>query len=458
MNNMNMESVFIKELDNIVESVCDDLLITDGDGVILKASQSFGETYGIKPAEMIGRNVSDMEGEGYFNPSVTKMVISSKEKVTTTQKNKNGRDIIVTAIPVFDDGKLVFVISFCRDITDYMALQHQYENLENEVRHYKEELRLLKCKSGEDYGVVAESDSTIRIIKTIDQIADFDATVLLTGNSGVGKSLFARLIHDKSSRKNNPFVEISCGAIPNNLLESELFGYEPGSFTGANRSGKKGLVEHAQNGTLFLDEVSELPLDLQVKVLNVVQNKKFMPVGSGKEVQVDFRLIAATNKNLEDLVHAGLFREDLYYRLKVIPINIPPFKERKEDLLHLCIFFIDQFNAEYKLAKSLSYQVTEVFRKYDWPGNIRELGNLIERLVLTSETDRIGLECLPEEMQYLESHIEGSEDSLPMAVDKLERRLVRKAYKETGTTTGVARLLGISQPTTVRKIKKYVED
>jgi transcriptional regulator with PAS, ATPase and Fis domain len=274
----------------------------------------------------------------------------------------------------------------------------------------------------------------------------------------VGKSVFAKLIHNKSRRRDKPFIEINCGAIPGNLLESELFGYESGSFTGANIKGKTGLIELAQGGTLFLDEVSELPLDLQVKVLSVVQNKNVLPVGGTESIHVDFRLIAASNKNLEKLVERGLFREDLYYRLKVIPIDIPPLKERREDIVHMCIFFMDKFNETYHLNKSLSYMVMEIFQKYEWPGNIRELENLIERLVLTSETDRIGVECLPEEMQHLEGRLDFSSEkhSLSEALEKLEGYLVRKAYDQCGTTVGVADILEISQPTAVRKIKKYV--
>ena len=454
------ENILVKEFDNIMESVCEALLITDGKGTIVKIGRDFGETYEIAPEEMIGKSIYEMEQKGYLNPSISRMVIESKERTTIKQKIKKGRDVIVTGIPILDaGGELKFVVSFCRDITDFVALQNQYKSLEGEMNRYREELRILRNEHVEVEGVVAESPQMIRILQMIKKIALFDATVLLTGGSGVGKSMLAKLIHNMSGRKDGPYIEINCGAIPENLLESELFGYEKGSFTGANREGKVGLIELAQNGTLFLDEISELPLNLQVKVLKVIQDKKIMRVGSTKEIYVDFRLITASNKDMEEQVRKGLFREDLYYRLKVIPMEIPPLKDRKEDIIPMSMFFIDKFNEAYGLEKSLSYEVIEIFQKYEWPGNIRELENLIERLVLTSETDSIDIESLPVEMKNMgHGYSDGSAGgrTLSEALEELERKMVCDAYAQCGTTIGVAKLLGVSQPTAVRKIKKYL--
>lgn len=455
-------NVLIKEFDNIIESICDDLLITDNHGIVLKVSKAFDRTYELMPNDIVGKSVFELETEGYFNPSITKTVIETGEKTTLKQRNKNGRDIIVTAIPIKNsEGEIRLIVSFSRDITDLIILQNQYKSLEDKMRRYREELKLLRTENVEIQGLVAESLDMIKIIRMIDKIASFDANVLLTGQSGVGKSMIAKLIHNKSNRKDEPYIEINCGAIPDNLLESELFGYEKGAFTGANKIGKIGLIELAQNGTLFLDEVSELPLNLQVKVLKVIQDKKVMRVGGTDEHYVNFRLITASNRDLEKQVQEGLFREDLYYRLKVIPIDIPPLKERKDDIVPMILFFLDKFNEQYNLNKTFSYEVIEALQLYEWPGNIRELENLVERLVLTSETSTIDVTCLPIEIQtFKQNHITRSSGTrtLPGALEELERKMICDAYSECGTTTGVAKRLGISQPTAVRKIKKYISE
>ena len=459
---MKSNNTILKEFDNILEHICDDLLITDSDGTILKAGSTFEESYEVTASYMEGKTVYELEREGYFNPSITRLVIESGRKMTLTQKNKKGRDIIVTAVPITDEaGGLKLVVSFSRDITDFIMLQEQYKSLEDEMQQYKEELEFLRNEKLDiDGGIIAESPKMKKIIQMIKRIANFDANVLLTGSSGVGKSMLARYIHNNSNRKTGPFIEINCGAIPENLLESELFGYEKGSFTGANKEGKVGLIELAQEGTLFLDEISEMPIDLQVKVLRVIQEKKIMRVGGSKESFVDFRLITASNRDLEEQVKNGLFREDLYYRLKVIPIDIPSLKDRKEDIVPMSMFFINKFNSLYGLDKKLSYAVMEVFQKYEWPGNIRELENFIERIMLTSESDTVGIECLPANMKgsagdYSNGGVGGT---LTAALENLEGNMIREAYKRYGTTVGVARILGISQPTAVRKIKKYVNE
>ena len=458
---MKTTQLLIEEFDTIIDHICDDFLITDQDGIILKASSTFDRAYDLTPKMMIGKSVYKLEEDGYFSPSITRLVMESGKKMTIRQKNRRGRDIVVTAVPIFDDNdKIHFVISFSRDVTDFISLQNQYRNLEDQMSRYKEELEFLRNEKAEIDGVVAESPQMINLMQMIKRIAGFDASVLLTGHSGVGKSMMAKLIHNQSTRKEGPYIEINCGAIPENLLESELFGYEKGSFTGANREGKVGLIELSQGGTLFLDEISELPLGLQVKLLKVIQDKKIMRVGGTQEIYVDFRLITASNKDLDEQVRSGAFREDLYYRLKVIPLEIPSLKERTADILPMATFFMDKFNARYGLNKHLSQEVIDCFYKYDWPGNIRELENLIEQLVLTSEGDEIRPESLPDKLLHREADTEPAdgESSLNKAVEMLEQKMVRSAYAKCGTTVGVAKLLSISQPTAVRKIKKYITD
>lgn len=449
-------------LNKILNEVCDDLLIADGDGLILQTGDRFESTYGIAQDEVIGKTVYECEEAGIFKPSLTRMVIESGEKVTFHQELKRSKQkkiVVATALPIFDDqGKMTYVVSYSRDVTDFMLLQQQYDKLEDKVEMYEEELALLRTQQISTNDIIGESPQLQTILQTMSKVASFDANVLLTGESGVGKSLFAKNIHALSKRKDGPFIEINCGAIPENLLESELFGYEKGSFTGASAEGKVGLIELAHGGTLFLDEISELPINLQVKVLRAIQEKKILKVGGTKEESVDFRLITATNRNLEELVKQGAFRQDLYYRLKVIPIEIPPLRDRKDDILPLSLHFLNKCNQNYGLNRTFSYIVTEAFQRYNWPGNIRELENLVERMALTSETDTIGIDCLPTEMKAEGINEETliASGYLNAAIEALEEKMVRRAYEKAGTTVGVAKMLGISQPTAVRKIQKYI--
>ena len=446
----------------ILNEVCDDLLIANGDGLILRTGDNFESTYGIAQDEVIGKSVYECEEAGIFKPSLTRMVIESGEKITFHQELKRSKQkkiVVATAQPIYDDqGKMTYVVSYSRDVTDFMLLQQQYDKLEDKVEMYEEELALLRTQQISTDDIIGDSPQLQTILQTMSKVASFDANVLLTGESGVGKSLFAKNIHALSKRKDGPFIEINCGAIPENLLESELFGYEKGSFTGANAEGKVGLIELAHGGTLFLDEISELPINLQVKVLRAIQEKKILKVGGTKEESVDFRLITATNRNLEELVKQGAFRQDLYYRLKVIPIEIPPLRERKDDILPLSLHFLNKCNQNYGLNRTFSYIVTEAFQRYNWPGNIRELENLVERMALTSETDTIGIDCLPTEMKAEGINEETliASGYLNAAIEALEEKMVRRAYEKAGTTVGVAKMLGISQPTAVRKIQKYI--
>lgn len=449
-----------RELDTILDAIHDDILITDGQGKILKVSKSFVDVYGIEEDQILGKTVFEMERQGIFKPSVIARVLETNDKVTMRQRNNMGRELVVTALPIRSEtGEIIKVVSFTRDLTDFLNLQEQYSELESRIEKYTAEIEELRNKSMELEGVVSKSAKSEEILRTINRIAPFDANVLLTGESGVGKNMFAKLIHKKSKRAEHPFIEINCGAIPENLLESELFGYEGGSFTGANKEGKIGLIELAQNGTLFFDEIAEMPLNLQVKLLNVIQNKTIKRVGGTKDIQVDFRLIAASNKDFRQQIAEKKFREDLFYRLNVITIEIPPLRERREDVIPLALYFVDKYNKTYGLNKSFSKKVFDRLVSYHWPGNIRELENIVERLLLTTENQMVEEKDLPAHMTLKEEPMtEFYGGNLTEAVEALEKRMVRNAYEKCGTTVGVARALGISQPTAVRKIRKYLAE
>ena len=456
-----MDNEFIpkSEFNEILDAIHDEILIVDADGVIVHASKSFEDVYGVKRSYAIGKTVYQLEDEGFFKPSISAIVLEKKEKVTMPQKNKAGRDIVVTASPVHDEnGNIKRVVSFSRDVTDYFTLKKQYSKLEAEVGRYKTELEKLRSETVNNQSIISVDAKTKEIMNTISRIGAYDTNVLITGESGVGKSLYAKTIHLKSPRADGPYIDINCGAIPENLLESELFGYERGTFTGALESGKVGLIESANEGTLFLDEIGELPSNLQVKLLKVIQNRVITKVGSVAEVPVDFRLISATNQNLETLMKNGLFRDDLFYRLNVISIDVPPLRERKADILPMISFFVDKINAKHTVNKSISGDVLGKLVDYDWPGNIRELENVLERLLLTSDNNVIVMEDF-ERLKLRPNNAGAAEMSsgLNQAVEDLESRLVAEAFQKTGTTVGVAKELKISQPTAARKVQKYVK-
>jgi transcriptional regulator with PAS, ATPase and Fis domain len=329
-----------------------------------------------------------------------------------------------------------------------MELSHQVDKMEQQIEFYKRELVQTQ---NEITGIIVHSDKMKKVFQFIERVSVVDTTVLILGETGVGKSRIARLMHDRSSRKTKPYYEVNCAALPETLIEAELFGYEGGSFTGGLKQGKKGLIEKANFGTLFLDEVGELSLSAQSKLLHVLQEKKVRPIGGTKEIKLDIRIVAATNQPLEEMVKNGTFRRDLYYRLNVIPLYIPPLRERREDIIPLVHHFLNVFNERYNRSVEFSPKVFEAFLKGEWPGNIREIENMVERLVVTSERI-VTIKDVPflQQETYTSPHL-----SLQQKLEELECRLIQEAYEEFGSSYKVAEELGISQSSAIRKIQKY---
>ncbi|MCL4425489.1 MAG: sigma 54-interacting transcriptional regulator, partial [Firmicutes bacterium] len=328
------------------------------------------------------------------------MVLDTKKPVTLVQETLAGKRLLVNSNPIFDDrGNLVRIINSSTDVTELNHLRQQLARTQSLVERYRREIDGLRSEMGEPEAPLARSPKMREVLTLVENIAEVDTTVLILGESGVGKEVLARYIHRRSRRKDQPFVVINCGAIPDNLFESELFGYERGAFTGANREGKVGLMEMANKGTLFLDELGDLPLPLQVKLLRALQEHKIIRVGGLKPIEVDIRVIAATNQDLSRLVGEGKFREDLYYRLDVVPVVIPPLRERTEDIPLLAHHLLARFGQRYGRPKEMTTSAMDALVAYPWPGNIRQLENLIERLVVTTLESTISLEHLPESIR-----------------------------------------------------------
>ncbi|WP_297453599.1 sigma-54 dependent transcriptional regulator [Persephonella sp.] len=357
--------------------------------------------------------------------------------------------ILMTAYGQIEDAVKAIKIGALHYITkpiNYEELKHVI-NQAFEITSLKEEIKNLKDIISDE--IIVESKKMRDIIETAKKVAPFDATVLITGESGTGKEVIARFIHKHSKRAKKSFIAINCGAIPENLLEAELFGYQKGAFTGADFD-KKGLIEEANGGTLFLDEIGELPLNLQVKLLRVIQEQEIKPLGSNKSKKINVRFIAATNKNLEKLVKIGAFREDLYYRLNVIKVNIPPLRKRKEDIIPLAQFFIKKYSLKYGIKpKTLSKKAEEDLLNYDWPGNVRELENTIERLLLTTSGNTI-------RKIFKKSSTVDNLKKFRDAKEEFEKRYIEKLLEKTkGNISKASRISGLTRAQIYRYIKKY---
>ncbi len=348
----------------------------------------------------------------------------------------------------------------------FLQIKEEKEKLEKEKNYLQNQIRLIMSKTGIE-GVVGKSKQILDIVETIKNVANTPATVLLTGESGVGKEVFAKSIHQLSNRADKPFIKINCAAIPEDLLESELFGYEKGAFTGANTT-KKGKFELADGGTIFLDEIGDMPLLLQSKILRVLQEKEVERLGGSKPIKVDVRIIAATNKNLERMVYEGTFREDLYYRLNVIPIHIPPLRERKEDIPLLIYFFLDKFNKIYGKNLTITKKLVETLTEYDWPGNVRQLQNTIERMVILSKSEKLDFKDLPVDIKNKIKNVESSKSQLieslptvekphlPKTVQEIEKQAIERALQQSGyVIKKAAKLLGMTPRQVRYRMEKY---
>lgn len=446
------DTLTVEELLPILNSIDDAVFIDSSDGHSLWCNKACEALYKITPEEIYGIHVAELERKGIVNPSVTKLVIEKKKEVTIIHENKDGKKLLSTGTPIFDaSGNMTKIITTSRDITELT-------NLQNQLQSVQETLKQIRSPEGTaNKDIIASSRSMHNVLQLAQRLASVDSTVLVTGESGVGKGVIAKLLHEKGNRKDFPFITVNCGAIPENLIESELFGYERGAFTGSRSEGKKGLFEAAQNGTIFLDEISELPLNLQVKLLQVIQERELVRVGGIMPIPIDVRIVSATNKELLHLVQGKKFREDLYYRLNVVPINVPPLRERQEDVLPLIQANLQNYNKKLSESKRLSPGALAILLRYPWPGNIRELQNIVERLILTTKGEVITEEHLPVFIKnFAQSQpVDTSSLSLTASLERAEKDILIQALMEHKSTRAMARALDVSQPTIVRKLRKY---
>lgn len=455
-----------EDLKLILDHSFDEIFVIDPSETTIYVNDTCRRHYGAEPKEIIGKPVQFLEEQGYCRPVLSSVFLKKKQRITLEQYTVFGKTLTVTSTPVFNEnGDLRFLVLNSRDITDITALRNDLEISKRMVEQYRSDCDELKKTELEFAGIIAESPNMLNCLALARRMGSVDANILLLGESGVGKNVIANYIHKVSTRRKGLLMHINCASIPENLLESELFGYRKGAFSGASGSGKKGLVELAHKGTLFLDEIGELPLGLQAKILQLVQERSFIPIGGTEKVYVDIRIIAATNVDLEKAVEEGNFRKDLYYRLNVVEIDIPPLRQRLEDIPHLVDYFLNEMNTKYKSYNTVTEEVMEIFKNYNWPGNVRELQHTLEQLVLLSDQPEITREVLPAKL-YQDKKSDSTEatvidtpaEKTPLSYKELEIKRVLDLYEELHSSYKVAEKLHISQSKATRIINKYLKN
>ncbi len=451
--------ILLKNFERILDALVDGVFITDARGVTLKVNRMYEHLTGITMDEVRGKNVRTLQEEGIFNNVLNPEIVRTGKPCTKAQQLRNGKKVILSGFPVFDEsGKLCLVITFVRDITMIEQLHEQMTEQTQLINHIHDQLAYMAHK--EDVGMpIYKSESMGQVINLLSRLAKTDATILILGETGVGKDVFARFTHERSLRHDKLMLKVDCGGISETLTESEMFGYVPGAFTGASSKGKAGYFEMADGSTVFLDELGELPLTMQTRLLRVLQDGEILRVGSASPKKVDVRIIAATNRNLAESVEAGTFRRDLYYRLNVATVHIPPLRERSEDIPPLAEHFLQEFTNKYKKNMAFMDVTMEKLTRYAWPGNVRELQNLVHSLVVTRTSQLLSPRDLP-------SHISGQSTSegyyaddvfmtqrpLKEIMSDIEKDFLQRAIEIHGSVQKVAEIFQINRSTIFRKL------
>jgi PAS domain S-box-containing protein len=448
-----------RELEAIFESSEDGLYITDGNATTIRVNSAYERISGLSRETLIGKNMRELVAEGVFDYSATLKVLHKRGQATMLQYIQSGKQVLVTGTPIFNEaGSIELIVTNVRDLTELNHLRAELDDSRLLSSRYYQTILEQKEMDQMFKDMVVKSKEMVQVVHRAVKVSTSDISVLLSGETGTGKSMLARTIHQMSRRKDKPFVKINCGTIPESLIESELFGYEKGAFTSAHSGGKAGLIEAAHGGTLFLDEIGELKSDLQVKLLEVIEEKTFTRVGGTKSVCVDVRIVAATHRDLQEMMKKNLFRDDLYYRLSVVPIDIPPLRRRREDIVPLIQKFLEEFNKKHQACKRLEPAVLNALQRFSFPGNVRQLLNILEQMAVMSELDTIGMEDLPlecKEPTISDHKVANVNLNLRDALESFEKKMVQDAIKGHETEVLAAKALDIHVTTLWRKAVKY---
>lgn len=448
------ENALMQErLQMILESVQDGICVVDRSGEVTYVNPSYLRIVHKTPEMVVGQNVFETAADG----NRCAVLRSGIARIGSIRHKKDGTTIVANVNPIFVDGEIAGVVSVIKDITEIQTLMERLSQVSAKAEYLEQELLRTKKTAQAFANYIGKSGKVVDVLALASKAADSSANVLIRGESGTGKEVIAEGIHYASGRRRGPFIRVNCGAIPGALLESELFGHEKGAFTGAVRR-KLGKFELANHGTIFLDEIGELDKNLQVKLLRVLQQKEFDRVGGEETIHVDVRIIAATNRDLEAMVREGTFRDDLYYRLNVIPIILPPLRDRPDDIPLLVEHFIEKISKENKKdVRGITPDAMQMFMHYRWPGNVRELENVIERVITLMDTDLITAAMLP---SYIKGDIAGREvqslaDDTVLPWEEYEKQIIANALRQGTSFNGAAKLLRISHKTVAAKARKY---
>ena len=452
-----------RQLSAIFKASSDGIWVCDSDGKVISVNEASEWLNGIRSEDIVGRNVSDLVKNGLFDRSVTLEVLDTKRQVSVMQYiQRTERYLLATGTPVFDEaGDLYLVVVNERDLTQLNAIQEALNQSRMEAEKIKDQLAGLSMRELKEQNIIAESEQMHKVLETALKLSRIDASnILILGESGTGKGLLSKFIHQNSRRSRKPFIQINCAALPEQLLEAELFGYEKGAFTGASEQGKAGLFELAHTGTLFLDEIGDIPLPLQAKLLKYLDDHEIMKLGGTRSRKIDCMVIAATNRELETLVSQRVFRNDLFYRLNAFTLKIPSLRERPDDIFELVNHFLQQYNYRFKTDRQVSAEGLQMLQNYRFPGNVRELKNVLKKAVVMSDQPllddfiarSLSTECRPSTGGMRKP---GPETSLSKALLELEGSLLKETMRRCRTTRELAVALGISQPTAVRKMKRH---
>ncbi len=451
------------QLEAIFKSSSDGIWLCDGNGKIININGASEKINAIRAKDVVGKNVREIVAEGLIDRSATLEVLETGRQVSLLQYlKKTNKYLLVTGTPVFDEqGRISLVVVNERDMTQLNTMKEQLAQTRMETQRFKDELVELSLRELKEQEIIAESEEMNQILRIAVKLAKMEASnILILGETGTGKGLLAKFIHQTSDRKKKPFIQINCAALPESLLEAELFGYEKGAFTGARESGKIGLFELAHEGTLFLDEIGDLPHSVQAKLLKYLDDHEIMRLGGIQPKQVDCTIIAATNRNLEARSRQRKFRQDLFFRLNTFVMKIPPLRARPDDIFELVNHFMDKYNQQYGLKRRISSEAMDHIKAYSFAGNVRELKNVIKMAVMMSETDLLDEYILRNLKMPLREHIQNGQTpsgqmSLIEETRAYEKRILQNAMTSYKTTRELARFLGINQSTVVRKMKKH---